>query len=216
VTLPLPLRNRLAELILESLHDPAARAGLETLTAVCADPRALPAGVSAPVTFPEDLFERGPAGLAVKSGYRAHAPELCERAQRGWDVVRRRPLDPPDATLASVLAAAAALFDAGLYFEVHELIEPHWLRADGAEREALQGLIQVAVGFQHLANGNVRGAVALLGDGGAKLRRRATAGAEVSSFATAVERCRVEVVALGADAARFDWTTVPRFPRMER
>ena len=52
------------------------------------------------------------------------------------------------------LGQAALLFDGRLYFEVHELLEPYWLRAAGRERETLQGLIQVAVGFHHLSNGN--------------------------------------------------------------
>ena len=71
-------------------------------------------------------------------------------AYRAWRVIESRPLDPPDATLESTLHAAALLFDAGLYFEVHELLEPRWLGADGRDRTALQGLIQVAVVRAHL------------------------------------------------------------------
>ena len=154
MTLPLSLRNRLADLILDALHDGAARRGLEAVAAVCADPP-LPVG----------------------------------------------------------LEEAATLFEAGLYFETHEVLEPFWMRALGAEREALQGLIQVAVGFQHLANDNLDGARALLRDGATKLAghrldRRAT-----SAFAAEVARCLGEIIGLGADAqARFDWSRVPRFP----
>ena len=39
--LPLPLRNVLTGLILDSLHDDGARRGLEAVAAVCADPKAL-------------------------------------------------------------------------------------------------------------------------------------------------------------------------------
>src|SRR5262245_26147111 len=39
------------------------------------------------------------------------------------------------------LRAARAAWDAGLFFEVHELLEPEWLRAEGARKTTLQGLI---------------------------------------------------------------------------
>ena len=216
MALPLPLRNRLADLILESVHDGAAREGLAAVAAVCDDPRAVEAS-ALPPRFPADLFERSPHGLAVRSGYAAHAREFCARARAGWGVLRARPLDPADAPLASVLAVAAALFDAGLFFEVHELLEPHWFRAEGIERERLQGLIQVAVGFQHLANGNLRGAVLLLHEGGARLPGEFLAGLDLDAFAAAAQRCGAAAASLDpADAeapARFDWTLVPRFPR---
>jgi len=98
------------------------------------------------------------------------------------------------------LAAAAALCGAGLYFETHELLEPHWTRALGAERQALQGLIQVAVGLQHLANGNAAGARSLVAEGGARLREGRLPGLDLRAFADALERGP-----LGA--------AVPPFPR---
>src|SRR5207249_698488 len=82
-------------------------------------------------------------------------------------------------------ARAAVLFDAGLAFEVHELLEPYWVRAHGDEREALQGLIQIAVGYQHLANGNLAGARALLDDGTTRTRGRSVAGIDCDAFARA-------------------------------
>jgi hypothetical protein len=80
-----------------------------------------------------------------------------------------------DATLTGLLGRAALLADAGLYFEVHELLEPRWLRAEGGERVALQGLIQVAVALHHAESGNGRGAISLLEDGLAKLEASAPA-----------------------------------------
>ena len=111
------------------------------------------------------------------------------------------------------LGQAALLFDGRLYFEVHELLEPYWLRAAGRERETLQGLIQVAVGFHHLSNGNGAGARALLHDGAAKLFAREIGGIAVDAFARAVVSTLDEVIRLGVDApARFPWSSVPRFP----
>jgi hypothetical protein len=213
VTLPLPLRNRLADLIRDALHDGAARRGLETLAAVCADPRALDPDTPPPPGFPSELFERRADGWRVKSGLRQYTAPLGERAARAARALAGRPLAAADAPLEVVLGEAGALFDAGLYFEVHEILEPYWMRADGADRQSLQGLIQVAVGFQHLANGNRDGARALLDEGAAKLAGRRLAGRALDAFAGDVRRCRQAILTVGAEATRrFDWSAVPAFP----
>jgi len=215
VTLPLPLRNRLAELILESLHDPEARRGLEAVAAVCSDPTALTRVADLPERAPRDLFEERDGGLQVKSGWREYAAEFRERSRRAWRAIADRPLDPPEAGLGATLGAAARLFDAGLYYEVHEVLEPYWMRAEGGDREALQGLIQIAVGFQHLANGNAAGARGLLADGCAKTLGRQLDGLDLDPFARAARGCLDQVVARGAAAIQeFDWTAVPRFPNI--
>ena len=77
--------------------------------------------------------------------------------------------------LAPLLDRAAALANQGLFFEVHELLEPGWFRAAEPERTALQGLIQVAVGFHHLENGNRDGGRSLLALGVAKLSQAGSA-----------------------------------------
>jgi predicted metal-dependent hydrolase len=55
---------------------------------------------------------------------------------------------PPPPSLAlgdgTDLWFGADLFNAGCYWEAHEVWEPLWLAATGAEREALRGLIQAA------------------------------------------------------------------------
>jgi DUF309 family protein family protein len=210
VTLPLPLRNRLAELILESLHDPEARRGLEAVAAVCADPKACERLADLPDRAPRDFFEERNSGLQLRSGWKEHAGELRERSGRAWRAIENRPVDPPDPLLGRALDAAALLFDAGLYYEVHELLEPYWMRAGSGDREALQGLIQIAVGFQHLANGNASGARALLADGCAKTVGRGLEGLDLDPFARAARAC-LEQIASHADAD-FDWRAVPRFP----
>jgi hypothetical protein len=181
VTLPLPLRNRLAELVLEAFHDHSARRELET--------------------------------LAADGSGEPHRAELAERAERARRLLAGRALDPADAPLEMALAQSALLFDGGLYFEVHELLEPYWLRAAGREREILQGLIQVAVGFHHLGNGNGAGARALLHDGAAKLLSRQIGEIGVDAFARAVVSTLDDLIRLGVEApARFPWSSVPPFP----
>ncbi len=212
VSLPLPLRNRLADLILDALHDAEARRGLEAVAAVCADPGAL-AGRTPPATFPADLFEQRDDGWRLRSGYGEHAALVRERAQAAARALSGRALDPPDPPLETALAQAGVLFEAGLYFEVHELLEPHWMRADGRTREMLQGLIQAAVGYQHLANGNVAGARALLHDGALKLLGRRLRGHDLDAFARRVADHARALVADGPGGeTAFDWSQVPLFP----
>jgi predicted metal-dependent hydrolase len=89
---------------------------------------------------------------------------------------------------------------------VHEILEPYWAGSEGDTREALQGLIQAAVGFQHLANGNLAGARSLLLDAAARLHGRRLLGRDLDGFArTAAELA--ERVGAGEPVAP------PDFPR---
>jgi predicted metal-dependent hydrolase len=96
------------------------------------------------------------------------------------------------------------LFDAGLFFEVHEVLEPHWVRATGDLRETLQGAIQAAVGWQHLANGNLAGARSLLEEAAARLHGRRLHDLDVEPLARAAAEAASRLPAIGEP---------PRFPR---
>lgn len=213
MTLPPPLRNHLADLIIQGFHAAAARRSLEALAATCAGAGA--GGGEAPT--PEGLrevFEQCRGAVGLEADWRQHAREMAERAERALRALDDRPLDPANAALRTALAEAAVLFDARLYFEVHELLEAHWIRASGTEREALQGLIQVAVGLHHLGNGNTAGARSLLADGVNKLGGKRLEGIALDPFVRPLQRCLADVKRLGAEAtARFDWGRVPGFPR---
>jgi hypothetical protein len=214
VPLPLRLRNRLAALIVDSLSDSRARAALGALAAAGGDPRSLEDGMRLLAAFPGDLREPRPGAPAPGQAWARQAEALGERAARAWTLLRERPLLPPDPPLAAALAAAAALWDARLYFEVHEWLERFWSRATEPERTALQGLIQAAVGFQHLENGNIAGALALLREGADKLAGRAIEGTDLGSFAGSVRRAADRIAALGpAAGTTFPWAEAPRLPR---
>jgi predicted metal-dependent hydrolase len=157
-TLPLPLRDRLAATILEAVDDVQARRALARLA------------------------DAPDAWLAANE--REWRDLLAQRARRASEALAAR---GPSAKrgLDAALEAAATLYEAGLHFEVHELLEPHWMAASGETREALQGVIQAAVGWQHLANDNVAGARSLLMEGAARLNGRRLAGRDFDAFARA-------------------------------
>ena len=67
------------------------------------------------------------------------------------------------------LSEGIRLFNAQKFFEAHEALEAVWLRAQGDEKTALHGLIQIAAAFHHHALGNLTGFRSLLDKGWEKL-----------------------------------------------
>ena len=68
-----------------------------------------------------------------------------------------------------LLVEGVRLFNAGRWFEAHEVLEDAW-RAEPSElRRLYQGLLQVGVGLHHASRGNLRGALSLLDRGIARL-----------------------------------------------
>ena len=67
------------------------------------------------------------------------------------------------------LPEAVELFNAGRYFEAHEVLERLWLAADALDRELYQGVLQVAVGLHHEEQGNRKGAASMLAKAVARL-----------------------------------------------
>jgi hypothetical protein len=164
--LPLPLRNALATLALGALDDAEDAAALAWLAAAAAGPPA-PA-VRARL---EALHVLEPTSGALLAIHAAHAPAVRAHAARALAASQayRALAARPAAGLDRALAQAQALWNVGLFFEVHEVLEAEWKTAAGAVRQALQGLIQLAVAFHHLVHGNRRGARTLLAEGCARL-----------------------------------------------
>ncbi len=66
----------------------------------------------------------------------------------------------------AALERGRALYNAGQYYEAHEVWEAAWVRERGEARQLLQGLIQVAAGyFKALAHRQPGGAARLLASG---------------------------------------------------
>jgi Domain of unknown function (DUF309) len=167
--LPLGLRNRLAELILDAFESGEARATLAALRGALREDGGTVDPADADRLLRLGWFESmEPGQVKLLCAHRAHGPVLRDRAGRatsavdGWQ-------DRGHDGMVRLLRRAAALANHGLFFEVHELLEPAWFRAADPVRTALQGLIQVAVAFHHLENGNHEGARSLLTEGVAKV-----------------------------------------------
>jgi predicted metal-dependent hydrolase len=65
--------------------------------------------------------------------------------------------------IKEVLAQAAIFWDFELYFEMHELLEFEWAKAEGDRRRALQGLIRAAGMKIHAENNNKKAAISMGG-----------------------------------------------------
>lgn len=102
---------------------------------------------------------------------------------------------PPQA-----LRVGVHLFNAGEFFECHEVLEDLWREEQGPIRELYQAILQVGVGFYHLGRGNYRGAVNLLGYGIARLERVPpdAHGLDVAALLLAARNARHHLVVGGA------------------
>jgi hypothetical protein len=194
----LRLRDLLADSCLAALRDTKSDAALRALVAFVerADVTGRAERLSGDqvATLAETgCFEGTTATLCLAPDVARDLPALRERVPLLAEAVEacRARCGTPGGTEAHTawsLCAASVLFDAKLFFEVHELLEIEWREAVGDLKIFLQGLIQVAVGCQHHANGNFRGARTLLAQGNEKLRpfRPAAHGVVLESFCESV------------------------------
>jgi hypothetical protein len=136
----LALRDRVAEAILGALE---GEQGVLEL-------RHYAVALSLPPDEVDAMHERLRCGLAVAETYHLE-------------------VSPQAAPLERALVQGALLFRAGLFFEVHEVLEAVWHELEGVQRTFVQGLIQIAVAMHHLVHENPRGAVSLFGSGRARL-----------------------------------------------
>jgi len=132
--------------------------------------------------YPEYLERRGGSAgtdevVSLRSAIGPHAPLVHSRASAYTGVLLRAAAMPPlpHEPAGRGIAIAALLFNAGLYFEVHEVLECVWRVTVGNVKTFTQGLLQVAVALHHAHTGNPRGAWTLLRKGETKLRRTAAA-----------------------------------------
>lgn len=92
------------------------------------------------------------------------------------------------------LERGVELFNAGLYWEAHEVWEEAWIPdRHGPDRGLYKGLIQAAAGCLHYRRGNARGAVSKWRSGAAYLRPYLPRhrGLDLASLVALVEADRV-------------------------
>lgn len=196
---PLPLRNALAELAIAALDDDDAAAALGWLASP--GPRA-PAALATRLAAVHLLGDDG----ALLGVHRPHGDAIHRHAVRALRAAaaRRAGIPAGDTPIGRACAAAVALWNEGLFFEVHEVLERVWASATGPARHALQGVIQIAVALHHHAHGNARGARTLMRDGRERLtaNRSALPALDVDALlaATAAWQTGLDAGSLARDA----------------
>ena len=157
----------------------------------------------------------GERSVAAGEGLRSELSSAISRVDaycRALETFRRRPIRS-EGVLERAMKEAACLFNEGLFFEVHEVLEAVWLKEEGQVRLLLQGLIQIAAGFHHLENNNFKGALSLLKEGREKAGEFGPVcfGLELDRFLEQVKACYDSIEALGRDAFdRFDRRMIPQ------
>jgi hypothetical protein len=198
-TFPLPLRNALAHVVIAALDDTVARAALEWL----ADPAGPAPDPLRALLAAQHVVE--PNGELVDV-HRPHLERVREHASRGMRAAAafQASAHPSDDPVAAAVDRAIVLWNERLFFEVHEVLEAQWTRATGAERQALQGLIQIGVALHHHAHGNARGARTLMHEGRARLTANRAALPTLDVDAVLAATAPWETALIAGTAARDD------------
>lgn len=160
----LDIRNAWAELFLTTLDHPE---NLPTFNKVC---EYLGHLFESPGHQPQEIPFSGFETIPLTS---EEIEYLWKNSQSGMKVLHQLKTISFPRVLTSAedtVWKATLLFNEGLFFETHEVLEKLWLEETGAARRFYQGFIQIAVGFYHLKQKNILGAITLLDAGNMKLK----------------------------------------------
>lgn len=102
-------------------------------------------------------------------------------------------------------------FNAGEYYDAHEYWEELWSEYQLSDRIFIQGLIQMAVGYFHLTNDNLRGARSLFAKALPKLEQAPANQRDmnVDELRSGIRMTMEEVGRIEA-CADFNWNHVPK------
>lgn len=165
----------------------------------------------------EDVDDRWVGPGEDLRGELSAATSRIEAYCRALETLSQRKVRPEN-EVERAIEQAACLFNEGLFFEVHEVLEKVWLKQGDQTRPLLQGLIQIAVAFHHLENRNIKGALSLLKEGWEKTKdyRLTRFGLELDQFLQQAEACYHSLASLGGDAFdRFDRQMIPQMRLLE-
>jgi len=110
-----------------------------------------------------------------------------------------------------LLLEGVRLFNAGRWFEAHEVLERAWLDEPTPLRRLYQGILQVGVGLHHARRGNLPGALSLLDRGMALLApfEPTRLGVDVDRLVHDAAAARRALAAPGG-LESYDWRSAPR------
>ena len=94
------------------------------------------------------------------------------------------------------------LFNSCQWYKSHDVFEEIWHETGGADRQLIQGILQVAVAQVHLENSNLNGATILYGEALGRLKRfhLSNFGLDIEGLSNCVSR-RLEFLQIGKDIA---------------
>jgi hypothetical protein len=114
------------------------------------------------------LLDQRDATFTLKPQYVAHLAYLRQQTSRLLDALQFVKTFA-SAGMVTDLHRGVALFNAGLFFECHELLESVWKATTGPDKAFYHGIVQVAAAFYHYEKHNRHGAVTLMTKGLGKL-----------------------------------------------
>ena len=213
------LKHTLSQIALDAIEHPGRA---RTVTALAGYARISPGGTAAPLRdiaghmgmsadgvrrllLGTGLFSPADGGRAIALGFpfRPFASYFSRQVERLGDALHM--LEAPRLPgFSPPIWRAAALFNAGLFFECHEYLEGVWRASAEPERTFFHGLVQAAAGCYHLEKGNLHGARTLIGKAIAKLRPFAPAALSLD-VAALVAGLEGAVASAGAKPPGYVW-----------
>lgn len=101
--------------------------------------------------------------------------------------------------LPELAREAISKFNAGEYYEQHDLLETLWRNTDAPVRQLYQAILQIGIAYYQVEQGNWRGALKML-DRGLRWMRRlpdACQGVDVNQLRSQAETLRSELKRVG-------------------
>ncbi len=114
------------------------------------------------------LLDRRDATFTLKPQYVPHLAYLRQQTSRLLDALQFVKTFARAGRVTD-LHRGVALFNAGLFFECHELLESLWKATTGPDKAFYHGIVQAAAAFYHYEKRNRHGAVTLMTKGLGKL-----------------------------------------------
>ncbi len=141
----------------------------------------------------------GADAVLARSAFVSDLPNLIRKYARVPD--REAIAEGCAGELSELAREGIRLFNAGAYFEAHEVLEHAWNEDTGAARDLYRAILQVAVAYLQIERGNYRGAVKMF------LRMRqwfeplpeVCRGVDVAGLREAARGVEEEVLALGEE-----------------